>query len=402
MNKEISKISFLLPNIYKFGIIKKILIGDIMYYKILKAFGFAIYSEQDFYITKKDKTHFKVTAKNGLSAIVEIYDNTMFVDIFDKSKKSLAYYCTILADTTLAFDKFVIKNIQESILFKLPPEDIDNFFSTYIKVFKEVRNINFPFFNIAYMLDNNKSKQLNDDYLYQNTEHNEIHYSHVLFVKKNVIRNISRYSFYTSPLNSFGKQKEAHSYLIGDTFFNVCNLEQFFQVTADSFLTKYSFNIIDLSYGINNQLNEHHKLYRNNIDLKKIILLKRNNKNYCFITKNKRIITLSYLSDFNTRYSQLEKSEIEGDEIPVKFYKDSRMITYTYCHGTIISQSSKFTSIDAAEHEMAISNKVMNKFNYLKINCPSDKIITKLRDLGLSSEIPLNSDDLCVLAMIDI
>lgn len=396
-----------MPKIYKFDIIKKILIGDIMYYKILKAFGFAIYSEQDFYITKKDKTHFKVTAKNGLYAIVEIYDNTMFVDVFDKSKKNLAHYCTILADTTLSFDKFVIKNIQESILFKLPPEDIDNFFSTYVKVFKEVRNISFPFFNIAYILYNNKPKELNDDYLYQNTEHNKIHYSHVLFTKKNVIRNITRYSFYTSPLNSFGKHKESHSYLIGDTFFYVCNLDQFFQTKTDSFLTKYSFNIIDLSYGINNQLNEHHQLYINNIDLKKITLLKHNNKNYCFITKNKRIITLSYLSDFSSRYSQLEedskyssdKDVIESSEIPVKFYKNSRMITYTYYHGKITTKSSKFSAIDAAEHEMAISNKVMNQFNYLKLNFPSDKVITRLIDLGLSSETPLNTDDLLILEM---
>ena len=75
------------------------------------------------------------------------------------------------------------------------------------------------------------------------------------------------------------------------------------------------------------------------------------------------------------------------------------MITYTYYHGKITTKSSKFSAIDAAEHEMAISNKVMNQFNYLKLNFPSDKVITRLIDLGLSSETPLNTDDLLILEM---
>ena len=101
-----------MPKIYKFGIIKKILIGDIMYYKILKAFGFAIYSEQDFYITKKDKTHFKVTAKNGLYAIVEIYDNTMFVDVFDKSYN-------LFNKVHIHFKKSIIINRWEGLVIKI-------------------------------------------------------------------------------------------------------------------------------------------------------------------------------------------------------------------------------------------------------------------------------------------
>ena len=91
-----------------------------MYYKLLKALGFAIYCEQYFYISKKDDTHFKVTAKSGFSAIVQIADNTMFVDILDDDKKNVAYYCTPFSNTLLTVENFVIKNIQENILFKFP------------------------------------------------------------------------------------------------------------------------------------------------------------------------------------------------------------------------------------------------------------------------------------------
>lgn len=382
-----------------------------MYYKILKAFGFAIHSEQDFYISKKDGTHFKITAKNGLSATVEIADDTLFVDILDKSQKNVAYYCTKLADTPLSIDEFVIKNIQDSILFKLPAKDVEHYLRSYITLFKEVRHIHYPpMFDLEDSHLNKNSKKINDGYFYQHTKHNKICYSHVYFAKKKVIRNIVRYSFSTEPLHSSDSYKESHYYGIGDTFFEVCNLEQFFRSTSDTTLASYSFDIDDLLYGINNQLTEHHHIYKANIDLKKVILLKRNNKNYCLMTKNNRTMTLSYLADFDVQYSKLEKNasysseraEFKGIETPVHRYKHERLITYTYFRGQIKSTSTKFSSVEAAAHEMAISDGVMNHFNAIKLKYPSNKVLSTLRDLGLSYETPLNPDDLLVLDMSEI
>lgn len=79
------------------------------------------------------------------------------------------------------------------------------------------------------------------------------------------------------------------------------------QSTADASLSLYSFDSSDMLYGINNQLNKHYQIYEENIDLNKVAILKRKNKDYCLITKNKRKITLSYLTDFNIRYAVLEK-----------------------------------------------------------------------------------------------
>jgi hypothetical protein len=381
-----------------------------MFYTILKAFGFAIYSEKDFFISKKDDTHFKVTAKSGLSANVEITDDTMFVDLFDQSKENVGYYCTPLADTLLSVENFVIKNIQDSLLFKLSTNDLVDYLRTYNTLFKDVRNIYFMMHFLDDDAYDDNSKKINNGYLYEHTEHNKICYSHVQFTKKKVIKNIVRYSFYMTPLQSFDKHKASHSYLMGDTFFDVCNMDQFIRSTTDASLAHYTFNDVDIAYGINNQLNDHHQNYKANIDLNKVAVLKRKHKDYCLMTKNKRQITLRYLTDFNIRYAALEKdpsysserAEFKGDEVPVYRYKDKKMITYTYCNGQIKSTSVKFSADDAAHHEISISNRVMNNLDSLRLKYPSDQLLNKLRDFGLSCEVPLNPDDLCVLAMIDI
>lgn len=381
-----------------------------MFYTILKAFGFAIYSEKDFFISKKDETHFKVTAKSGLSANVEITGNIMFVDLIDQSKENLGYYCTPLANTVLSVENFVIKNIQDSILFKLSKKDLVDYLRTYNTLFKEVRNI---YMLLSYLETDNDdvhSKPLNNGYLYEHTEHNKIHYSHVYFTKKKVIKNIVRYSFYMTSLQSFDKNKASHAYLIGDTFFDVCNMEEFIKSTADASMAHYSFDSTHISYGINNQLNDHHQIYKANVDLNKVAILKRKNKDYCLMTKKKRKITLRYLTDFNIGYAVLEKdpsysserAEFKGDEVPVYRYKDKKMITYTYFNGQIQSTSKSFSVDEAVDHEMAISNTIMNNLELLRLKYPSYKLLHKLRDLGLSCEVPLDPDDLCVLSMIDI
>jgi hypothetical protein len=381
-----------------------------MFYTILKAFGFAIYSEKDFFISKKDDTHFKVIAKSGLSANVEITDNTMFVDLFDQSKENVGYYCTPRTDAVLSVENFVIKNIQDSILFTLSKKDLVDYLRTYNTLFKEVRNI---YMLVSYLETDNAdlhSKRLNNGYLYKHTEHNKVHYSHVYFTKKKVIKNIVRYSFHMTSLQSFDKHEASHAYLIGDTFFDVCNMEQFIKSTADASLAHYSFDSTHISYGINNQLNDHYQTYKANIDLNKVAILKRKNKDYCLMTKNKRKITLRYLTDFNVRYAVLEKdpsysserAEFKGNEVPVYRYKDKKMITYTYFNGQLQSTSKSFSVDEAIEHEISISNRLMNNLDSLRLKYPSDQLIRKLQDLGLSYEAPLNPDDLCVLAMIDI
>jgi len=383
-----------------------------MYYKLLKALGFAIYCEQYFYISKKDDTHFKVTAKSGFSAIVQIADNTMFVDILDDDKKNVAYYCTPFSNTLLTVENFVIKNIQENILFKFPRNDLIDYLRTYNTLFKEVRNLHLPFTWLDKDNDihDDDLNLFNDGYFYKHTVYNKTHYSHVYFKKKKVIKNIDRYSFYAKSLRSCGKNEASHSYLIGDTVFNLCNSYKFMQSTADSSLSHYSFDSSDMLYGINNQLNKHYQIYEDNIDLNKVAVLKRKNKDYCLITKNKRKITLSYLTDFNIRYAVLEKdpsysserAEFKGEEVPVYRYKNTKKVTYTYYNGQISSTSRFFSVDDAIEHEMSISNKLMNNLETLRLKYPSEQLIHKLQDLGISCENPLNPDDLTVLEMFEI
>ena len=382
-----------------------------MYYKILKALGFAIYCEQDFYISKKDDAHFKVTAKSGLSANVEIADNIMFVDIFFQSKK-VAYYCTPLHENGLPVDECVIHNIQSSILFKLASEDIGEYLRSHSSVFKEHMNFHYFLFDPLpeEFKDNPNSEKIQKGYSYEYTEHNKKSYSHVYFTKKNIIKNIVRYTYSVERLIDSNKLKKQHAYLVGNSFFDVSNLEEFFKSTIDMSLALYSVSSQDYSYGINHQLNEQHQLYEDNLDLNKLTLLRNKNRSYCLITKNKRKMTLSYLSNFDSNYSKLEntpsytseRAEFKSDEIPVQRYKKERLLTHTYFNGQLTTTSSKFSKQDAIEHEKAISDSFMKDFSSLKCKYPSYKLIAKLDNLGLTSKIPLNPDDLIALEMFEI
>ena len=409
--KRDSKVSFLLHKIRLFGIIGKNFMGKIMYYRILKALGFAIYSEHDFYISKKDDTHFKVTAKSGLSANVEIAENIMFVDIIYQSKK-VAYYCTPLHVTGVSVEECVVHNLQSSILFKLASKDIGEYLRNHSKVFNEIIYLSYFSFDpsLEELRDNPNAKKIQEGYFYEYTEHNKTAYSHVYFSKKNIIKNIVRYTFSVERLLDASKPKQQHTYLVGNYFFDVSNLEEFFKSTIDIELAQYNVYSQDYSYGINQQLNEKQQLYEDNIDLNKLMLLKNKNKNYCLITKNKRKMTLSYLSNFDMRYSQLEttpsysseRAEFKGDEIPVKRYKKERLLTHTYFKGELTTTSSKFSKQDAIEHEKAISDSFLKKLSSLKCKYPSNKLIAKLDNLGLSCKTPLNPDDLTTLEMFEI
>lgn len=206
------------------------------------------------------------------------------------------------------------------------------------------------------------------------------------------------------------KPKQQHAYLVGDYFFDVSNLEEFFKSTIDIELAHYSVYSKDYSYGINQQLNEQQQLYEDNIDLNKLRLLKNKNGSYCLITKNKRKMTLSYLSNFDISHSQLEttpsysseRAEFKGDKIPVKRYKNERLLTHTYFKGQLTTTSSKFSKQDAIEHEKAISDSFLKNLSSLKCKYPSSKLIAKLDNLGLSYETPLNPDDLTTLEMFEI
>lgn len=382
-----------------------------MYYSLLKALGFAIYCEQDFYISKKDDAHFKVTAKSGLSANVEIADNIMFVDIIYQSKKA-AYYCTPLPVTVISVDDFVVHNLQSSILFKLSSEYIGEYLSRYSSVFKERLYLNYFSFDPLpeELKDNPNAEKIQDGYFYEHTERNKTTYSHVYFTKKKIIKNIVRYTFSVERLMDATRPKKQHAYLVGTSFFDISNLEEFFKSTIDIELAQYSVYSQDYSYGINHQLNEQQQIYEDTLDLNKLMLLNHKNRSYCLITKNKRKMTLSYLFNFDIRNSKLEstpsysseRAEFKGDEIPVKRYKNERLLTHTYFKGQLTTTSSKFSKQDAIEHEKAISDSFMKNLSLLKCKYPSSKLIAKLDNLGLSCEIPLNPDDLMTLEMFEI
>jgi len=379
-----------------------------MNFNILKIFKQAIYREKDFYISKKENETFKVTAQSGLVADIFIHDHVMFVDIVIPQNKETLRYSTPLGETILSDKDFIIWSVKNTILFKLPFLELTSYLKKRDEIFSEFKRSSLIH---LYMrgYEGRDEHRFKDDCFYTYTKHNDICYQHVFFTKKKIVKNIYKYSYHTQPTDDCVDYPTSIHYCIGELFFEVCNLQKFMASIAEHSQFDFSFN--SDKYGINNQLTEHYNTYTNLIDLSKVILLKRANRNYCTISKNNGKIILTYLTNnFNINYSTLEKTTnykkkmndvLNVDKVP-QFYELERLITHTYFKGKTTTHSVKFTRDDVANHEMTISNTIMDNIETLKMNFPSQKIIDKLKNLGIFDGIPLNTDTLSVLDMYQI
>jgi len=108
-------------------------------------------------------------------------------------------------------------------------------------------------------------------------------------------------------------------------------------------------------------------------------------KEFCLLNKYKQKLMLSYLP-FKTMYED----------------KNKELITLTYYKGKVKTTTTITITDEIKNHEMSISNTVMDKIESLKLKKPSEAILQSLRELELPTKIPLNNDDLIVLDMCNI
>lgn len=128
------------------------------------------------------------------------------------------------------------------------------------------------------------------------------------------------------------------------------------------------------------------------------------------IKKENRKITLSYITNFDIDTAVLDGflsytswwQKTLRNEQPLRRYQQEKLITHSYFNGKVTSKKERFTLAMVSEHEKSLTRQVNDNMQSLSVCYPSDWVINRLRELGMSFEVPLNPDDLTVLEMFDI
>jgi hypothetical protein len=409
-----------------------------------------LYSEPDFFIRKIDDTHFSVTSKNGLNAMIAVHDHIMFVDTSfeyinsihignaanvsrtsDNSFLKYVGYCTPMNETVLTVDDFVVQNIKNNLLFKLNKRKISKFFKKYDDFFKE--NLPITLYSKLIKSDTiikflNYDEYAQDDQfteyncLYEYHVFNKKSYPSIVFSRKKVVDKIFKYSFKAKKIREMAKKEKVVAYYVDGMFFDLCDLETFFFNKENrkssgnipfmryNSALNFSMPADKKDYGIRGQLTDDYETYVNKIDISKVLLLRHEGEQYCLLKKENRRLTLSYITNFDINTTILDGflsytswwQKTLRNEQPLRRYQQEKLITFTYFNGKIKSKKERFTLAMVAEHEMSLTRQVNDHMQSLSVCHPSDLVINSLRELGMPFEVPLNPDDLTVLEMFEI
>lgn len=359
-----------------------------MFYKFLTFVKIFLYSEASFFIKKNTANIYFVKAKNGMNAEINITDRTMFVKAWSDVDYVAFYYCTPMQSSEQSFDQFVIDNIKSSIVFTLPTKQLNSYVGMHSQFFARFSTSRFP---VLFLGGNISSKNLKDDeYTYYFNKLDGVRYPIVYFTKKKVIKNVFRYNLKAIRKSDKSRVQKV-AYTVDNSLFHLADIDSFYSSkttsTGDPRLNSWlmNFNTSDFykssakTIGLDNQLFEHNKIVSKHLNLEKVLLIKTENKEFCFFEKNKRQLVLSYITQDE------EKKNI--------------LTTYTYNKGKVKKKNKRTISDEVKNHELSISNMVMDNIETLKLKNPSDTIIQLLHTLDISTTLPLNQDDLLVLDM---
>lgn len=421
-----------------------------MIHTLVNLFNVYLYSEPDFFIKKIDNTHFSVTSKNGLNATITVHDRVMFVDTSfeyinsihhhndvivssptDTSFLKYVGYCTPMNESSLTVDEFVIKNIKNTVLFRINKSRLSDYFKKYDNFFQE--SLPLTLFN-SLMKSNAAIKYLDySEYapdvskteyscFYEYNVFNQKCYPSIVFSRKKVVDKIFKYSFKAKKIREMAKQEKVVSYYFDGMFFDLCDLETFFsnkenrKYSGKTPLMRYhsalnfSMPADKRHYGIRGQLTDDYDSYVNKIDISKVLLLRYEGKQYCLLKKENRRLTLSYITDFDINTTVLDGflsytswwQKTLRNETPLQRYKKESLITHSYFNGKFRSKKERFTLAMVSEHEISLTRQVNDHMQSLSVCYPSELVIDRLRELGMPFKVPLNPDDLTVLDMFEI
>lgn len=369
------------------------------------------YKAADFAIQQIDDIVFSIKIYNGLKATATFYDKHMFVEINSKKSEIITRYCTPVPDDIDSVGHFLICSLHSTILFKLTIYEFDLYIRNNGKLFKDYLFHPNP---MRFSSEHRSAKFHNGGTVtsvkfYKGASIKDEHYPEIVFTCKKVVKNIFKYCVNTNPMPDHIVKPVAISYLIGDEFFQVCNLKTFSECIHNT--DKYERLTFkrDLNYGINSQLSADFQLLKKNVKIERMLVLKKKNGCYCSVTKSFKKLTFIYLDGFSSTYSEIEKTSyydkilnyLYGKEI-VSYYARDRLVTYTYVDGNVSTKKTKFTKEMAITHQMSIMKESMKNFKNATLKYPSNEILDRFIALGLSPDLPLSADELLVLDMYDI
>lgn len=354
-------------------------------------FKILLHNESNFDIKKYDSNNYFVWAKNGLNAEITIDDRVMFVKAWSTIDYVAFYYCTPMISTDDLVDDFVIRNVQNSIMFALPKKELSEYFRTHSSFFNQFSTRDFP----VLWLGKSATKDPDDDgYAYDFVRLNSVRHPIIYFNKKKVIKNVFKY--HLNAVNRSDKTIVKNiAYYVDDVLIYLSDLASFYknntthernQIMDFGWMVNSNYNHEEyarkVSVGFHNQLFEHNETGSKHINLDKIRLLKIKKEHFCLFDNNKKQLTLSYV----------ERLDTNGD-------MSGNLTTLRYSKGRVTKHIKPIDLDVVQQHEMEISTSVMSHLDTFKLTHPSDDIINRLNTFDIPTKLPLNPDDLLVLDM---
>ena len=358
---------------------------------LLTFFKILLHNESNFDIKKIDADNYFVWAKNGLNAEITINDRVMFVKAWSTVDYVAFYYCTPMISTVELVDDFVIRNVQNSIIFALPKKELSEYFGTHSSFFNQFSTSDFPIL----FLGRSATRDPDDDgYVYDFVRLNSVRHPIIYFTKKKVIKNVFKYH-----LNAVNRPDKTIvkniAYYVDDVLIYLSDLASFYKnntthernrIMDFGWMVNSNYNHEEyarkVSIGFQNQLFEHHEAGTKHLNLDKIRLLKMKKEQFCLIGFNKKQLMISYIEHLNVN------GNISGN-----------LTTLRYSKGRLIKHIKPIDLDVVQQHEMDISTSVMSHLDTFKLTHPSDDIINRLNTLQIPTNLPLNPDDLLVLDM---
>lgn len=364
--------------------------------KFLILIKFFLYSEPSFFIKKESSIEYFVRAKNGLNAEIIVMDRIMFVKAWSTVDHVAFYYCTPMNPDDNSIERFVIDNIKNSVVFHLTKDQLKPYVSTYSEFFERFSTPEYPTIFMGYSGFRRFSEKSEEEkYPYQFIKYNDRRYPVLYFNRKKIIKNVFRYNM-NAVLNTDKSRVQKVTYIADGAFFYLSNLHDFYNQKTHSSSPRvfsglmFSPNIwnyfkSEITVGVKNQLFDHHSVGVKYLNLKKIWVLRTDDREFCLLLRNKREFTLSYIT--HTRYGSKKCEEF---------------IQLHYSKGKFRKKNNLVTDEAIQQHEMAISSQLMDRIEVLKLKKPSVEIIQRLSNLEMPTKLPLNPDDLIVLDMFEV
>lgn len=327
-----------------------------MFRKLNLWFKIDKYNEKNFFVKQQDEFNYVVGATNGLRSFVTFHERIMFVTVKHTDDTHLFRYCTEMHDSDMSYLDFVINEAKSSFYFHISKKS----FSTF-ELFSQ--NI---ILNNAPLRKYKANGELNIEFFVKDLlchYYEDSAYKIVKFTTKKVIENIYKFKVEEN------KNKYV-CYMYDDILIEVSNYYNYLKKSIELHRQKKDT--------LSKILNESFYRLQKQINLSKVPILKINTEFFVFDRKKCSFI--------------LRSTNNENNKIFCVTYIDAKLK---------ITENIANLIPDTRTH-LQLLDVVDKNFNIFRLSKPSEAILQSLRELDLSTNIPLNNDDLIVLDMCNI